>query len=177
MLIQYFSIDQAENTGEHLHLATSSEANMVSPQQTKSLHLQLRPLPSLPNMLALPLPAPRPPNMLAPPLPAPRPPNMLAPPLPAPRDPSTKLPYDSQPPLPPPRKKPLIQMEANMTPSLVIQKRFLEDSPKTFSRKNQAVFVAVLVCVVVITVPTVYRSYFSEGSEVLSNSFIFVHIN
>ena len=164
MLIQYFSIDQAENTGEHLHLATSSEANMVSPQQTKSLHLQLRPLPSLPNMLA-------------PPLPAPRPPNMLAPPLPAPRDPSTKLPYDSQPPLPPPRKKPLIQMEANMTPSLVIQKRFLEDSPKTFSRKNQAVFVAVLLCLVVITVPTVYRSYFSEGSEVLSNSFIFVHIN
>ena len=164
MLIQYFSIDQAENTGEHLHLATSSEANMVSPQQTKSLHLQLRPLPSLPNMLA-------------PPLPAPRLPNMLAPPLPAPRDPSTKLPYDSQPPLPPPRKKPLIQMEANMTPSLVIQKRFLEDSPKTFSRKNQAVFVAVLLCLVVITVPTVYRSYFSEGSEVLSNSFIFVHIN
>ena len=164
MLIQYFSIDQAENTGEHLHLATSSEANMVSPQQTKSLHLQLRPLPSLPNMLA-------------PPLPAPRPPNMLAPPLPAPRDPSTKLPDDSQPPLPPPRKKPLIQMEANMTPSLVIQKRFLEDSPKTFSRKNQAVFVAVLLCLVVITVPTVYRSYFSEGSEVLSNSFIFVHIH
>ena len=64
-----------------------------------------------------------------------------------------------------------------MTPSLVIQKRFLEDSPKTFSRKNQAVFVAVLLCLVVITVPTVYRSYFSEGSEVLSNSFFFVHIN
>ena len=151
MLIQYFSIDQAENTGEHLHLATSSEAYMVSPQQTKSLHLQLRPLPSLPNM--------------------------LAPPLPAPRHPSTKLPYDSQPPLPPFRKKPLVLMEANMTPSLVIQKRFLEDSPKTFSRKNQAVFVAVLLCLVVITVPTVYRSYFSEGSEVLSNSFFFVHIN
>ena len=178
MGLQYFSIDQAENTeGEHLQLATSSEVNMVSPQQTKALHLQLRPLPSLPNMLAPPLPAPRPPNMLAPPLPAPRIPNMSTPPLPAPRDPSTKLPCDSPPPLPPPRKKPLIQREANVTPSSVIQKRFLADVPKTFSRKNQAVFVAVLLCVVVITVPTVHMSFFSGGLEISSHGLFFVHNN
>ena len=214
MAIQYFSIDQTENTkGEHLHSATSSEVNMVSPQQTKTLHLQLRPLPSLPNMLAPPLPAPRLQNMLAPPLPAPRLPNMLAPPLPAPRLPNMLAPplpaprlpnmlapplpaprllnmitpalpaprdpsCDSKPPpLPHPRKKPLIQMEANVTPSSIIQERFIADSPMTFSRKNQAVFVAVLLCVVVITVPTLHTSFFSGGSEVSSHGLLFVHIN
>ena len=162
MAIQYFSIDQTENTkGEHLHSATSSEVNIVSPQQTKTLHLQLRPLPSLPNMLAPPLPAPR---LL----------NMITPALPAPRDPSC----DSKPPpLPHPRKKPLIQMEANVTPSSIIQERFIADSPMTFSRKNQAVFVAVLLCVVVITVPTLHTSFFSGGSEVSSHGLFFVHIN
>ena len=171
VLIYYFRIDQAENTeGEYIHLtpATSIEVKMISPQP-KAL-LQPTASPSLPYMLA-PLPPPRASSTKLPSVSNTLPSTSEL--FPSPPDTPDTLSL-SAPPLPPSRQK---SLATRMNPCIVIPKRFVEDTPKTCDRKNQAVCDAVLLCVVIVTVPTVHWNFFSGGSQVSINSLLFVNIN
>ena len=171
VLIHYLRINQAENTeGEYIHLtpATSSEVKMISPQP-KAL-LQPTASPASTYMLA-PLPPPRASSTKLPSVSNPLPSTSEL--FPSPPD-TPDTPSLSAPPLPPSRQK---SLATRMNPSIVIPKRFVEDSPKTRDRKSQAVFAAVLLCVVVVTLPTVHWNFFGGGSHVSRNGLLFVNIN
>ena len=64
-----------------------------------------------------------------------------------------------------------------MNPSIVIPKRYTEDRPTTYNRKHQTIFVALLLSVAVITVPTFYKNFFSEVAKVSGNGLFFIHFH